>query len=427
MKAKLLDFLKHPTSLNVTINTIGNYLNTGFTVLLVLILARTLTRQDYGVFSVLFGIAYVLANILDFGTTATIYSYLPEALKLKREVLYSFIKSTFFYQTLFSSFVIGFLFITFPYLDKVFFKTGAPHWQLYLTAISTLFFIWQNFLTNCMFAAKKFMLANIYINVSNVIKTVIFFLLIFTHGINLGTVIVIYGIVGPVLFFIPIFIQYRHLLEHIIKTPPDKNQFRFKYTLTFFLSSQFNNLGMRMDLFLMSYFKLKDAVGDYAVAQKIILTIMTTIVSITQVLSPNFSNIKTQKEALSYMQKALLYLALPGLLFIVVAFLPDFVFNIVFTNKFEQTAALTHALSLPFLIFTVGNIPQLFLLYTVKKPRFILVASIIFFITMSAGCYILIPIKGAFGPPIAITVALIASTIALCIPAYTEYMKLAKK
>jgi len=90
-----------------------------------------------------------LANILDFGTTATIYSYLPALYEKKSHDLYSFIKSIFLYQSFFSFLVIAGLFISFPYLDKVFFKTEAPLWELWLTSFSVLFFIWQNFLQIC--------------------------------------------------------------------------------------------------------------------------------------------------------------------------------------------------------------------------------------------------------------------------------------
>ena len=36
-----------------------------------------------------------------------------------------------------------------------------------------------------------------------------------------------------------------------------KEEFRFNYTFTYFIASQFYNLGMRMDLFLLSYFLSK--------------------------------------------------------------------------------------------------------------------------------------------------------------------------
>src|SRR3989339_572186 len=157
MLNRIFGFLKKPTSRDILINTICNYLNVFFTAFFAFLLVRILEPSDYGGLSVLLGIAYVLANILDFGTTASIYSYLPVMIEKKQSNTYVFLKTILIYQTGFSAIVITLLLITFPYLDKVFFKTGAPWWELYLTTFSVLFFIWQNYAINCLNAAKRFL------------------------------------------------------------------------------------------------------------------------------------------------------------------------------------------------------------------------------------------------------------------------------
>src|SRR3990167_3316256 len=244
MIPRILHFIKRPTSKNVIINTIGGYLNIFFTALFALILVRILTPSQYGVLSVLLGIAYVLANILDFGTTATIYSYLPALYEKKSHDLYSFIKSTFIFQSFFSFLVITGLIISFPYLDKIFFKTGAPLWELWLTAFSVLFFIWQNFLQNILFAAKKFIKTNVYLILSNLIKTAIIFIIVITHHVTVGSVIFIFGIVGPFIFFLFLIFEKRKLFPIIVKSVVDRKKVQLKYTLTFFVASQFFNLGL---------------------------------------------------------------------------------------------------------------------------------------------------------------------------------------
>ena len=176
MVTRFFSFLRRPTSTNVIINTVGNYANTFFSALFVYLLVRLISKSEYGVLSVLFSITFVFSNLLDFGTSATIYSYLPNLIEQKSAHAYRLIKSTFFYQTLFSSIVIAFLIILFPWLDLIFFKTKAPVLTLYVTAISVLFFIWQNFVSNCLFAAKKFLKVNLYLNISNVLKTLIIFI-----------------------------------------------------------------------------------------------------------------------------------------------------------------------------------------------------------------------------------------------------------
>ena len=423
MIPRILHFIKRPTSKNVIINTVGNYLNVFFTALFALILVRILTPSQYGVLSVLLGIAYVLANILDFGTTATIYSYLPSLYEKKTYELYRFIKSTFYYQSIFSFIVIGGLLISFPTLDKYFFKTGSPWWELTLTSISVLFLIWQNFLQNILFAAKKFAKTNIYLNLANILKTLVVFIMVATKTVTVGSVIFIFGILGPVIFYLLLFLDKKELVPIFIRSKVHHGDFRFGYTLTYFIASQFFNLGLRMDLFLLSYFRSKAEVGYYGLSQKIILTIITTVISITQVLSPSFAKINKKVEAVSQLKTGFMYLLLPAGLFLLLFFTPKQVYDLFFTENFVQTASITKALSLPFILYALGSLPMLFLLYTVKKPVYILVSNIIFFIILTLGCYILIPKYGVFAPPWAITLALI---VAITIQVYASIREFKK-
>ena len=424
MILRLLNFIKRPTSKNIIINTLGNYLNVFFTALFALILVRILTPSQYGVLSVLLGIAYVLANILDFGTTATIYSYLPGLYEKKSDNLYSFIKSTFVYQSVFSLLVITVLLFFFPYLDRVFFKTGAPVHEFWLTSFSVLFFIWQNFLQNVLFATKKFIKTNIYLNISNVIKTAIILIMMSTKLVTVGSIIFVFGIVGPVIFFLILLFEKKSTFTLILKSVVNKKEVRFGYTLTYFIASQFFNLGLRMDLFLLSYFRSKSEVGYYGLSQKIILTIITTVISITQVLSPSFARISKKSEAISQLKTGFMYLLIPTALFLLLFLTPPQIYTLFFTENFVQTASITKALSLPFILYTLGSLPMLFLLYTVKKPGYILISNIVFFIILTVGCYLVIPTKGVLGPPYIIALALFVAIAIQTIAGVKEFKKM---
>ena len=427
MIQRIFNFIKKPTSKNIVINTIGNYLNVVF-IAFFAFLVRILAPSQYGVLSVLLGIAYVLANILDFGTTASIYSYLPVMIEKKHKNIYIFLKTVLFYQTIFSLIIICLLFIFFPYLDKVFFKTGAPWWELYVTTFSVLFLVWQNYAINALFAAKRFLKANIFLNLSNLIKTIIIFILIPLHLITVGSIIFVFGIIGPIVFFILLFFEKKHIVFNILKASVKKEEFRFGYTITFFIASQFFNLAQRMDLFLLSYFLSKSPeVGYYGLAQKIILTVIASIASITQVLSPGFSKISTKEEVRREFKTGIVYLLIPTAFFIALFFTPNVIFYIFFTEKFAQTAIITKTLTWPYIVYTFLNLPLLFLLYTVKKPTYILVANLAIFLVITFGCYYLIPKMKVAGPPYALAISFFVGFIILSLTSYFEYRKLPDK
>ena len=426
MIQRFIRFIKDPTSKNIIINTSGNYLNVIFTAFFALILFRSMTPAEYGVFSVLIGLSYITSNILEFGTTASIYSTVPALFHEEDNRLYTFIKSTFFYQTILSIIVIIALIASFPYLDHMFFKTGAPFWVLTMTACTIILFVWQNFLTNILFAAKRFFRANLYLNTSNVVKAIILIFLTLTDNVNIATVIMTYGLIGPLIFFIMVLYKNYEQIQPMKAAQFKRDEIKLNYTLTYFAASQFYNVGLRMDLFLLSFFGLRDQVGYYASAQKIILSIIATVVSISQVLSPQFASAKNRTEVLKLFKKGLTYMLIPVGIFIALLLTPDIFFELIFTETFDSAIWITKILAIPFIMSAIGTIFMLFLLYTVKRPIYILISNVLFFTIVSVGSYILIPMKGMYGPPIAISVAFCVAILIQIVAVLKEYTMLEK-
>lgn len=411
------------TTKDVIINSVGNYLSVFFTALYAPILVRAFTPTEYGIFSVLFAIAYLLANILDFGVTASIYSYLPGLLGNREETL-RFIKANFLFQTVLSFLVliIGFVFVN--HLDTFIFKLNVPTSYYFWTFVSIPLFIWQNFILNIFFASKRFLHANILNNISYFSKVVMLLVLVYLDKVTVQNVIITFGILGQLVFFALLFREKRWLLKELIYTPFHRAHIKLEYTLTFFAASQLFNLASRIDLFMLSFFLIKSEVGYYGLSQKIILTVLTMVNSITQVISPQFSNIKTQHEVKSLIKKGLIYMLIPTGIFVAIIILPTWVYTFIFTDKFVKTAAITRVLSGSFILYGLTAVPTLFFLYTIKKPRHLLVMNFIFLIIVAVGCLIMIPIKGVFGPPIAFVTAFIIVTFYIVGAFAYEYRQL---
>ncbi|MFN4212913.1 MAG: lipopolysaccharide biosynthesis protein, partial [Microgenomates group bacterium] len=306
---------------------------------------------------------------------------------------------------------------------KIFFKTFAPWWELYLTVFSVIFLIWQNYALNSLIAIKKVFQAQVFLNLSNLLKTIFIFVLIFTKTANIAMILFVFGIFGPAVFFFFLFWQKRNVVYKIVKAPIRGEEFKFSYTLTYFLASQFFNLGTRMDLFLLSFYFPKTAVlGYYGLSTKIILTLFAAVSSVTQVLSPDFSKIKKYSDLKTLFKKSLLFLSIPTLLFFLLFLTPKEIFQIAFTEKFTKTVQITHLLSLAYLIYPILNIPLLFFLYTEKKPKFILIANTVFFITISLSCFYLIPKLNFYAGPLSVFLALFLSGVYL----FYKFIKIIK-
>ena len=424
MLKKFTTFIKHPTSIHVLINTLGNYLNTAFTAVFALILVRIMTPVEYGVLGVLLGISYVLANVFDFGTTATIYSYFPQLRERDHPSTMSFIKTLFLFQTVFAGVAIIALGLSFQWLDNVFFKTGSDASITIVLFVGVLLFIWQNFATNVLLAAKQFMKVNIYVNLSNAVKLIGLVYLWRTSQVSSYSVLAMFGIVGSFGFIIPLLLENRSVLERVWSSRIDRSSLKLRYTVTYFASMQLYNLAQRMDLFLLSYFGLRHELGYYTLAQKIVLTIATFSVSVTQVLSPLFSRAERKSDVRKLLKPSFLYLSIPAVMYLLLSVTPDWIFQVFFTEKFIIASHVAKQLALPYIIFTYENMLFLFTLYTIKQPKYMLITNFIFFLGMTGGCLALIPEFGIQGPIWTLTGTVTLSTIILLFITSYEYKKL---
>jgi len=262
-----------------------------------------------------------------------------------------------------------------------------------------------------------------YLLIANIVKTGIVIILAITHVLSVGLIIFVFGIVGPLIFFIFVYASKKNHMGAMMKAPIERSDFKLKYTFTYFIASQFYNWGQRMDLFLLSYFLSKD-LGDYGAAQKIILTIVSTITSITQVISPAFAIAKTKSDIKAHAKSALLYMLIPTVIFLLLAVTPNFIFDLFFTKKYFHTATISHLMALAYIPFSFISIVQLFLLYTVRKPAQILIGNIIFFIIVSLSCFLFIPTLGVNAAIFSIGASYLVVGLILMVFSIKEYKKL---
>ena len=384
-----------------------------------------LGRVEYGTLTVLLGVIYIGATILDCGVTTVIYSTIPTLYKSgESKKLDRLVKTIMHYQTICASVAIVALIFLFPLIDRRVLHTGAPFVTLMVTALSILGFVWQNTVQNMLMAMGKFFEVNLWFNISNIVRLVVLAIIYAYSHVNIFWVICIFGIVGPGVFLGALIYVYLHRVKGVTEALADRELLMFRHSLTSFLAQQLFNIGMRVDLFVLAYFGLKNELGDYGIAQKIILSIISIVVSITQVLSPEFALVKTKDHLKKLLKKSIVYLLIPTALFLVLTITPSWVFKLVFTHKFTDTPALTRSLGFVYSIFGLGQILWLGLLYTFQKAHYLLYTNIIFFIVVAACNFVFIPLYGAYGAPIALCIAFIVMSVAQGRLLWREYEKL---
>ncbi len=423
---KLLSrLLSHKTHKEVAINTFGTYLNVAFSAIYIVVIARFFTPTENGIYIVLFTLVYVFTNLFDFGTSATIYSYLPPLLRDKIKA-YSFLKITLVYQTAlaFGAIIILCLFITPINVDWL--KLNVPL-RYFMWSFGTIpLLIWQNFILNTLFASRRFTTANILINTINIVRLVILLGLQFTNHMSFELLLILFGPFGPFLFFILLYLAHPNVPKQLIDAPLDKQHLNISYSATYFAATQLYFIASRIDLFLIAHFLTKPEVGYYGLAQKVVFSILTTINSVTQVLSPQFAIIETRSEVVELIKRFALYCLLPVGLLIGSIITPDAIYTLVFSDTYKAVPHITRLLSFVNIFFVVMQIPMLFFLYTIKKPSYVLVSNAILLVTTGIGSYVLTQQFGITGPPVALLISFCAVTLYAYTNLYKEY-KLLKR
>lgn len=393
-----------PHSRNVFINTIGNYLGFAFAGFYTIFLVRSFSPVDFGILSVLLTLSYLLANIFSFGMPASVYAHVPKYLPDKKKTL-DFILTNGTVLSLLSLCSLVILTTCISFIDGHFLKTGAPTYLYVLAFIGTQMYIWLNYLRDVLNASGKFLEINIATNLSNFIKALLLVFFAIQQTITITHVLIILGIVGPVIVFLFILMRNSWILKALAQAHTSSDYVQLRFTITYFISSQLFQLATRADLFMISYFLTRPEVGYYGLSQRIILAVVTSADSITQVMSAQFAKVTTQADVKKTLKHSATYMLVPAGMFLIGALLPTSIYTFVFGDRYIASTFTTKLLSLAYIPFPFLAALLLFFLYTVKKPQYLLIANSLFFLTITTCHYILIPHLRLVAPPISYFIA----------------------
>lgn len=423
---RIHNVLKEQTTREVAVNTVGNYLNIIFSAIYVVVIARLFSPADNGVYIVLFTLVYVFTNIFDFGTSATIYSYLPAVLTDKTKK-FEFLKITFLYQTFLAGIALLILGIFITPLNDQWLKLHVPL-RYFLWTFGTIpLLIWQNFVLNTLYASRRFTMANILINTINIVRLLILFLVLLLGTLNLEWLLIIFGPVGPILFFLLIIVLYPNIPRKFLTATINRQHLNVGYSAVFFVATQFYFVASRLDLFIIAHFLTKPEVGYYGLAQKIVFSILTTINSVTQVLSPQFAVAQSQYEIIRLMKRFCVYCLLPVALLIGAIVTPNTIYTFVFSNAFNPMHHIVRLLSGVHIFFVIMQIPMLFFLYTIKKPRYVLISNLLLLFIIGLGSYYGVQRFGLTGPPLALLISYLIVTLFAYMYFFRELRRLPKE
>jgi O-antigen/teichoic acid export membrane protein len=387
---------------------VGNLLSAFIGFLFVLVIARNLTVDDFGIFSAANNLIIIIASLTDIGISSAVVKFVSEKMASDDKVsAYKYIKAGFvlrFWTVLTISFLV---FLLSGLISKHLLATDEIKVAWWVAIISLGMFSWGYF--QYVFQAfRKFVhsiITDISLGTSRVLLTLIFVL----GGLKLNEV---FGAYFAATIVSLVVIAFMIRLD-FLKSRPDKQVYKklLKFSGWLGVNRVISSISGRLDVQMLAALAGATQTGFYSIPSRLAFFIPVLAGSFTSVLAPRLSSFGDKEKEIRYVKKATLAV-LPISIGIVVwiALAKPFIV-ILFGQKYLPAVPVFQALAaamIPFL-FTVPSVSAI--IYAIKKPIYIG----IFAFFQLAAIFLLnlyfIPRMGALGPTV--TLGIVNTILAL--------------
>ncbi len=396
MFQKIKSLLLSDTSKDTGVSMIGNIGLSLGGMLFTIILARSVSPSQFGVFSALIALSLIVATIGDLGISAALVNFLPKLRNQRKAII-----SVTFWMQIIAAVVLGFILIGSIPL-KSFYAPDSDELQIFLIAILTFLMILQAFSLSALKADRRFGWVSALQIADSSIKFTILLGLLWLGYINITTAI----IATIISVLITAFLGLRHEFAHISFIFPKKH-FRqiFHFAKWIAVNRTFGIAIARVDIILLGVLSSSFAAGIFSAVGRISLVFVVLVSSLGSVVAPRFSSLDSPNKVKNYLKKLVLLTC--GISAGMLLFLPLArpIILLVFGSEYTQAIGVFQALIIAMIPFLFSIVTVNPLIYSFNAPNFVAITTVIQVIVLILLDLILIPLYGAYGPTIAIGIS----------------------
>lgn len=376
----------------------GNVSSAFLGFLFVLIVARALSVEEFGIFSAATNLVVILFSLADIGISSGIVNFVSEALaKKEKEKAHEYTKAALVVRTFIVIFLSSVVAIFAKYISTNFLATQDYSISYWVAAI-TFFMSLPVFFPNILQAQKRF-LASVITDNSFYLSRLGFAFLFLTLGTLTLTNALSSFVWGS---FIAIAIGFIFIGLNFLSSKPSKERYTrlLRYSGWLGVNRIVSSISGRLDVQMLAALAGATATGLYSIPSRLASFVIVLTSSFSGVLAPRFAGFGNKDREKAYLLKATLAL-IPISLGIVgwILIARPFIL-ILFGDKYVTSVPVFQALAaamIPFL-FTAPSVTAI--TYAMKKPVFIGAYSFFQVVVVFALNYFLIPTFGPFGPTI---------------------------
>ncbi len=399
-------YTKHKPFIQVAVHMTSTAVSIAYAAATVFLYAHGLSSREYGALSVFFTVVFVISGLVDLGTQQIILARLPGIYAESREKSLIFIKSIITLNTSAAIILVGLFLVSFMTFDSLVYKTGYPLSIAVLGGLLIFVFLWRSTMGSVYLATGRVVSINVLNIIVSVSQIVCLWILYARGELTTATILISLIAVNVVLSLIFLWPVFSKWARAAMRAPVALKSLHLEMVATNFSAQQLFQLGLRSDLFLFSTFNLLQSRADYALAQKIVLTISAFIASLIQLFAAEFALAQKSTEIMALIRKKRVFLGLAAASLLLLLVVPDGLYPIFFTDKFPMVGMFTRILALVYILFAFYLFLELIILYSYKDTRTLLISNAMFLATTVLCGYVLIPRIGYTAGAIALGVGL---------------------
>lgn len=376
----------------------GNLLSAFWSFLFVLILARTLSVVDFGVFSAAGNFILILASLADIGISGGAVNFVSENIaRGEHQKADEYIKAAFIIRLVMVVAISVVVIIFAPFISRTLLATRDPAIAIW-SAVVPIFVFPDLFFPYILQAKKKFLQSTVIDNAFYLVRFLFVFAFFLVGGLTMSKAFWAFGagfLVEGVL--IVIFLKTKFLRSNPRKTEY-KNLLKFSGWIG--VNRVVSSISGKLDIQMLAAMAGAMATGLYSIPSRLASFIIVLCGSYSSVLAPRLAGFGNPEKEKAYIIKstlATLPLVVGIILWIIIA--KPFILTL-FGVKYIESVPVFQALAaaqIPFL-FTVPSVTAI--IYAMKKTVFIGAYSFFQIAAIFILNFVLIPKYGPFGPTI---------------------------
>lgn len=399
---KVLNFGKSKTATDTLTLFSGNALNAFFSFLFTLIVARALSVSDFGVFSAVGNLVYIIIPLSDLGVSSGIVRFVSELEsqgKVKTSLKY--INAAFAIK--FVTFaIISIIIVLFPdTIARALLASTDANMSYWVVAIGIGLFL-PSLVPFILNARRKFFQSAVIDTAHSFGRNLFVGVVLLIGALTLHMALLAYALAGIVsLLGIAVFFGFS-----FIKAKP--NVLHYKKLLSFSswlgVNKIISTIASRVDVQLLALLAGAASTGVYSIASKLALFISILAASFSAVIAPRLSSFGSKQAERSYIVKTTFAVFIISLGIALWALIAEPFIVLLFGSKYIDAVGVFRVLAIgmiPFL-FTVPSVTAI--IYALKKPKYIGFFSIFQLATVFALDFSLIPQYGAMGAALTLSV-----------------------